>query len=272
VGVRSPFDDPILYDWEYRRRRDDVRFYRTLADERGGPVADLGCGTGRLLVPLIRDGHRVVGLDRSSAMLARAAARLGRLGPAARRRALLVRGDLGALPLAGRFTFAVAAFHTVQHCETDDELLRFFRGARAALVPGGWLAFDTFAPARRFLERRAPSGTTRFRDPATGRPTIYSETHVLDGRVLAMTFRYQPLGRGTDGGRPRAKLASLRHRLLQPREIEALLRRCGLDLVASWGGFDGRPLDPDDEAGEQHVYLARKEHLRAGRRTTRRVA
>ena len=259
--MRSPFDDPTLYDWEYRRRRDDIRFYRTLADERGGPVLDLGCGTGRLLVPLVRDRHRVAGLDLSGAMLARAAARLARLPPAARRRALLVRGDLRALPFKRRFAFAVAAFHTVQHCETDDELRRFFRGARDALLPGGWLAFDTFAPTQRFLERRAPSGTTRFRDPGTGRPTIYSETHVLEGRVLAMTFRYQPLGRRSDGRRLGAKLVSLRHRLLQPREIEALLRRCGLDLIASWGGFDGRPLAPDDESGEQHIYLARKKHL-----------
>ncbi len=264
--MRSPFDDPVLYDWEYRRRRDDLRFYRTLADERGGPIVDLGCGTGRLLVPLLRDGHRVAGLDRSPAMLAGAAARVARLPPAARGRALLVRGDLRALPFARRFAFAVAAFHTVQHCETDEELVRFFRDARAALLPGGWLAFDTFAPTRRFVERRTPSGTTRFRDPRTGRATLYSETHVLDGRVLAMTFRYQRLD--TDGRRSRGKLVSLRHRLLQPREIEALLRRAGLDLVASWGGFDGRPLDLDDEHGEQHVYLARKKQ----RRTTRRVA
>ena len=44
--ARDPFEDALLYDWEYRRRRDDVRFYGTLADERGGPILDLGCGTG----------------------------------------------------------------------------------------------------------------------------------------------------------------------------------------------------------------------------------
>ncbi|HVV49515.1 MAG TPA: hypothetical protein VHO06_07645, partial [Polyangia bacterium] len=129
----------------------------------------------------------------------------------------------------------------------------------AALIPGGWLAFDVFAPTRRFVERRVPSGETRFRDPRSGRPTSYSERHRLDGRVLAMTFRYQPLGRRTDGKRLGARLVSLRHRLLQPREIEALLARSGLDLIARWGGFDGRPLDPDDDRGEQHVYLARSQ-------------
>jgi SAM-dependent methyltransferase len=273
--VRSPFDDPLLYDWEYRRRRDDVRFYRTLADERGGPVLDLGCGTGRLMLPLLRDGHLVVGVDRARPMLDRAAARVARLGADGRRRALLVRGDLRALPFTKRrFSFAVAAFHTIQHCESDAELLQFFRGAADALLPGGWLAFDTFAPTRRFLERRGPSAPTRFRDPQTGRATVYSESHVLDGpidrRVLAMTFRYQPVG----AGGKRARTVSLRHRLVQPREIEALLARAGLTLIASWGSFDGRPLDPDDESGEQHIYLARIEHRdtkRIAKRTTRRV-
>ena len=79
----------MLYDWEYRRRRDDIRFYASLADERGGPILDLGCGTGRLFVPLLRAGHTVVALDRAPAMFSRAAARVRRLATPLRRRALL---------------------------------------------------------------------------------------------------------------------------------------------------------------------------------------
>jgi SAM-dependent methyltransferase len=259
--VRSPFDDAELYDWEYRRRRTDVQFYRTLAGERGGPILDIGCGTGRLLLPLLRDGHTLVGVDRAPAMLERAAARVKRLGPAGRRRALLLRGDLRALPLGPRFAFAVAAFHTVQHCETDADLLRFFRGAAAALLPGGWLAFDTFAPEKRFLDRRGPSGRTRFRDPRTGRPTIYTESHRIepgpDGPILAMTFHYQPVD-ARDRPRGRVRNVSLRHRLVQPTEIQSLLRRAGLPLIASWGGFDGRALARSDDQTEQHIYLAAK--------------
>ncbi len=169
-SVQSPFDDPLLYDWEYRRRRDDVRFYRTLAGERGGPVLDLGCGTGRLMLPLLRDGHVVVGVDRAPPMLTRAAGRVARLRAELRRRALLVRGDLRALPLTqATVLLRGGGVPHVQHCESDAELLQFFRGAAAALVPGGWLAFDTFAPTRRFLERRGPSAPTRFRDPRSGR-------------------------------------------------------------------------------------------------------
>jgi SAM-dependent methyltransferase len=255
--VKSPFDDPVLYDWEYRRRRHDLAFYRMLAGERGGPILDAGCGTGRLLVPLARDGHRVVGLDRAAPMLARAAWRIGRAGAAVRDRVLLARGDLTALPARRRrFALVIAAFHTVQHCESDAALAAFLRAAAAALIPGGWLAFDTFAPSRRFLERTGPSGVTRFRHPRTGRPTAYQEVHTVepgpDGPILAMRFLYRSPGRGGPG-----RALALRHRLFSPADVDRALRRARLTPIAAWSGFDGAPL-ADAAGSEQHVYLARR--------------
>jgi SAM-dependent methyltransferase len=258
--MRSPYEDAVLYDRDYRRRRDDVRFYRTLADERGGPVLDLGCGTGRLMAPLLRDGHTVVGVDVSPTMLAQAAARIGRLRVATRRRALLLRADMRALAFPPRFAFAVSAFHSIQHLYTDADLARFFAGAARALAPGGWLAFDTFAPDARFLARATPPprdrqrrwSTTLFTHPATGRRISYSESYRLVGRVLHMTLHYQPVdARGRRVGRERRVLLS--HRQLEPGEIEKLLAAAGLRLIASWGGFDFRPIDPPTE---QHIFLA----------------
>ena len=260
MSPRDPFDDAVLYDWEYRRRRDDVRFYRTLADERGGPILDLGCGTGRLLLPLVRAGHTVVGLDRAPAMLSRAAARVARLTPRLRRRALLLRGDLRRLPIAGpRFELAVAAFHTVQHLATDRELRAFFAEVARALRPGGWFAFDTFAPDERFLARANAAGDrrwarTRFHHPATGRRLEYSESYRLDGRILTSTFHYRAVGRGQRGA-GRDRRVDLVHRLLEPAEVRRLAGAAGLALIASWGGWDGRPLGPPTE---QHIFLLRR--------------
>lgn len=262
---RDPFEDAALYDWEYRRRRDDVRFYGTLAAERGGPILDLGCGTGRLMLPLLRAGHVVVGIDRAPAMLTRAAARLARLAPRGRRRALLLRADLRHLPVGRRFQLAVSAFHTIQHLATDAELRRFFAGVARALRPGGWFAFDTFAPNAQFLRRAGVGGRrwarSHFRHPATRRRTEYSESYRLDGRLLTTTFHYRSIAPHGGGGRDRR--VGLIHRLIDPREIERLLAGTGLTLIATWGGFDGRPLD---DATEQHVYLARRGTTQQGER------
>src|SRR5687767_5835161 len=87
-----------FYDWENARTlgRRDVPFWRTVALNTGGPLLELGCGTGRISIPLARAGVPIVGIDRSEPMLARARQRVKRakLG----RRVRLVRGDIRFLP------------------------------------------------------------------------------------------------------------------------------------------------------------------------------
>ncbi|HSC28646.1 MAG TPA: methyltransferase domain-containing protein, partial [Vicinamibacterales bacterium] len=87
-----------FYDWENARTlaRRDVAFWQRLAGVQEGPVLELGCGTGRILVPVAKTGASLVGIDRSAPMLARARTRLRRAGLAGRTR--LVRGDIRALP------------------------------------------------------------------------------------------------------------------------------------------------------------------------------
>ena len=185
----------------------------------------------------VRDGHPVVGVDRAPADAGprrrprRAPRRRSCAGGRCWCAAICGRSPSGAGSRSRwrRFTASSTARPTRSCCG-------FFRGrARARCVPGGWLAFDTFAPTRRFLERRGPLGRRRgsaTRAPAGRRST--RETHALDGRVLAMTFRYQPLDAAARRRRP-ASAVSLRHRLLQPREIEALLARRGLDADRELG-------------------------------------
>lgn len=260
AGAREPFVDAALYDWEYRRRRADVTFYRSLARERLGfepaPALDLACGTGRLLVPLLRDGHTVVGIDRAPDMLARAAARVRRLAPSRRGRSLLVRADLRAFTFAPRFGFVVCAFHSVQHLVAQDELVDFFARVRAALVPGGWFAFDVLPPDPAWISRSADRrwARTKFRHPQTGERLVYTTNHVYDERrrVLHMRLYYQPVDAHDRPNGPE-RVVRLSHRQLAPDEVEALLARAGLRLLARYGGFDGRALDA---SADEHVYVA----------------
>src|SRR3954471_10616301 len=97
-GFEGWDDYAPFYDWENARTlgRRDVPFWRNLAVHAGGPVLELGCGTGRIALPLARAGVHVVGIDRSEAMLARARARVSRAAKAGR--IDLVRGDIRFLP------------------------------------------------------------------------------------------------------------------------------------------------------------------------------
>jgi SAM-dependent methyltransferase len=259
AGAIEHFEDAPLYDHDYRRRRVDVQFYRTLAAEHGGPVLDLGCGTGRLMVPLLRDGHTVVGLDRAPAMLAHAAAKVARLSRPARARALLIRADLRHFAFRQRFGFAVAAFHSVQHLVSDRDLLAFLRAARRALEPRGWLAFDVFAPARSFLARDENQrwDRTPFRDPTTGKRLIYTFNHHLDRRrhALLMRMYYLPVDERGRAIGPEI-MRRLCHRQLARGEVRNLVERAGMRVIARWADFTGTPLRRDSDT-EQHSSLAR---------------
>jgi len=259
AGAIEPFRDAALYDWEYRRRRADVAFYRMLADERGGPILDLGCGSGRLAIPLLKHGHQVVGVDLSPSMLARAQARRLRLPAPERRRGLFVRGDLRRLPVGGAFPFIVMAFHTIQHLIEDDELLAVLRAVRQRLTPDGWFAFDVFFPDARWLARPAGRRFDRivFRHPHSGQRTEYSVSHRMDEarRALHMFIHYRPMAASGVVAR-RGRVVRLVHRQLPPDTVADLLKQAGLRIITRWSGFHGEPLD-DPRNSEQHVYLAR---------------
>src|SRR5688572_7685270 len=124
AGSREHYVDAELYDFEYRRRRADVNHYRRLAAElaKGAGVLELGCGTGRVAVPLARDGRTVVGLDRSHQMLLRATQRLRTSGRATQARVSFVRADLRAFALARRFPLVFCAFNTLQHLYTRHDV------------------------------------------------------------------------------------------------------------------------------------------------------
>jgi len=264
AGSREAFADAALYDFEYRRRRADINFYRGLASNRmqfapAGPILDLACGTGRLLLPLLRDGHTVVGLDRSPSMLAAARHRVARLSATRRARCLLLQADLRAFAFRPRFAMAVAAFHSVQHLYGEADLQRFLRATRACLVPGGWFAFDVLPPDPAWIARDPLRrwGRTAFRHPVSAQRLVYTNNHRFDPRrrVLHMRLYYQPLD---DHGRPSGpeQVVRLCHRQLEPALVKTLLARTGFRLLACFGGFDGRPVDQEPGLADEHVYVA----------------
>lgn len=250
AGSSEHYEDAALYDHEYKRRRDDVRWYRALAEkELGKPdgkraILELGCGSGRTLLPLLRDGWRMVGVDASQTMLDRCQARVDRL-PDARARVELVRADFRQVALGRRFALVICPFNAFMHLYTRDDVERFLAVVRAHLAPGGLFAFDVLNPDLAWLSRDPTRrwARTRFRHPRTGKITYYSTSLTYDAalQVAFMRIYYEP----ASGGRTR--MVRLTHRQFFPLELGALLHYNGFTVEAHEGGFDGSALVPESE-------------------------
>src|SRR5579872_6934944 len=142
-----------FYDWENARTlgRRDVAFWRRVALEAHGPVLELGCGTGRVSVPLAKAGVELVGVDRSAAMLARLSRRVSRLRP--RHRLKIVRADIRALPFrSGGFRAVLAPYGMLQSLLNDRDLARVISSVGRVLAPGGLFGIDLVPDVPRWRE------------------------------------------------------------------------------------------------------------------------
>lgn len=269
AGSREHYGDAALYDYEYRRRRADVGFYRELARKRlgeGGRILELGAGSGRVTIPLARAGHEVVALDTSPAMLGKLRARVAALPSAVARRISIVEGDLRDFDVGKKFPLVVAVFNVLEHLYTRVEVDACFRSVARHLAPGGAFAFDVQMPDLAWL-LRDPSkrwAKTRFTDPTTGRAMFYSTNHDYDpvGQIALIRLYYEPV----DGKGP-TKIVKLSQRKFFPAELEALVAHAGLRVVERYGDFAWRPLDG---SAESQVLVCEKAIPRRGNAVSRR--
>jgi len=247
-----------FYDWENARTvgRRDVAFWRGLASRARGAVLELGCGTGRVLVPVARGGVRVVGVDRSVPMLARARRKLARARPRrsarARLRATLVRGDIRDLPCHdGAFGLVMAPYGILQSLTHERDLARTLASVHRVLAPGGLFGIDLVpdVPRWREYERRI---TLRGTGPS-GLPIHLVETVRQDPRRRLTTFDQEFIeGRGRSRT---SRSFSLSFRTVGLPALRRRLEKAGFAVDAVLGDYDGRPWD---DRADTWVVLARK--------------
>ena len=246
-----------LYDTVYADIRDDVPFYVDLARRSGGPVLELGCGTGRVTVPIAASGVEITGLDISPAMLQLAKEKAFASASDLQASSMsLVEGDMREFDLSKQFELAIAPYRSLQSLLTVPEQISTLAAVKAHLEPGGMMAFDMFMPEPSTLvqDQDVAYHLKDLTDPETGvRRVLYQQSaydnlaQVVHARVIIEEL--------DDSGAVAKKLYrefSLRysHRW----EIHHLLTSCGFEDIQVYGGFDCSELD---ETSEDMVWTAR---------------
>jgi SAM-dependent methyltransferase len=228
----------------------DVEWYRRKAREAGGPVLELGAGTGRITLPLARDGVAVHALDADARMLAALRGKVAGEPPEVRDRIAFVEADMRSFELPQRFALVIAPFRAFLHNVTEQDQLACLTRVREHLRSDGAFAFNTFHPSLEFMAQNAgafagvwrargvferPDGGSLVRSEAVRYDTVHQRLQALQ--------RYDEFG--GDGTLVRTSLQRLELAYLYPADIEWLLKGAGFTSIHIAGGFDGRPFAHD---------------------------
>ncbi|HXT68896.1 MAG TPA: class I SAM-dependent methyltransferase [Vicinamibacterales bacterium] len=231
-----------FYDWENSRTmgRRDLRFWEEFARGRGRTL-ELGCGTGRLLIPLARAGAAVAGVDLSSAMLERARVRARRLP--LKRRPAMVRGDITRLPFADRsFARVFAPYGVLQSLLSDSAFDAALSDAARLLPPGGRFGIELIPELTSW---RPYQRQVRFRGKLGGAHVMLVESVRQDRRRGLTIFDEEfTVRRGRSVTRRRFPLS---FRSLPMESVLNRLDAAGFDVEAVQGSYRGGVWTPDSD-------------------------
>lgn len=224
--------------------RQDVQFFVEAATDAGSPVLEVGCGTGRVLIPIARAGVDIVGLDLSPHMLAVCRRRLQEESEAVRGRVRLIEADMRDFDLGSRFTLATIPFRPFQHLLTVEDQLSCLASIRRHLVDDGVLILDLFNPSLDFLVNR-PVGKEIDEEPPFTTP---DGRKVIRWQKTVAIDRFQQVGQyelihyvSHPDGRQERLVQAFPMRYLFRFEAEHLLARAGFTLEHVYADYDKSP-------------------------------
>jgi SAM-dependent methyltransferase len=221
-----------LYDPWSASVTEDVDFYVAEAVRADGPIVELGVGTGRIAVPTVLAGVRVIGVDSSMGMLEVAREYAASTGVEVDLRL----GDMRDPPVEGEFPLVTIPFRSLLHMQTDEDRRAALRAVRALLAPGGRLVFDVFTPAADDIADT--HGRWLEREPGIWERADWDE----ETRTLVLRLR-------SADAESEMSLA-----WLSVAEWRALVEEEGLVVDALYGWFDRTPW----RGGEDSVWVCRR--------------
>ena len=237
----------------------DASFYVDLAKQVGGPVLEIGCGTGRVLLPTARAGIQIHGLDNSRPMLDVLQGKAGRESADVQKRITLHSGDMRDFRLNCTFSLVTSPFRPMQHMFTVADQVAALKSAAAHVAKEGILAFDVFFPKfERLLSRIGEEQLETEWSPAS--ETIirrYYRKDALDkiNQSLSLTFIFRTY---RNGELIREESEPLKMSFYTYPHLRALFLMAELEPIAEYGSFARTPLD---DKAEEMIFLLRSKRV-----------
>jgi len=241
------------YDLIYSQRQDDIPMYLDFAAAVDGPILELGCGSGRVLLPLAQEGHHIVGLDSSSDMLTLAKTKVEQAKLT--HNVTLVEGNLVDFSLQSRFDLIYIPINTFMHCYTQEQQLSCLNCARRHLNTGGRLIIDIYHPDPQSLtecDGRLVCESV-FADETSGNTIQHSYSRRLDRAQQTQRITFVVDETDSSGSMTRVYF-SFRMRFVYRFEMQLLLRTAGYSLENLYGSYD---LEPFESSSEKMIFVAR---------------
>lgn len=238
-----------FYDLDFEDYHDDASFYARLAANHGGDVLELGCGTGRVSVPLAQAGLAVTGVDINEAMLKVARARSKGLSLAYQH------GDMTALDLGRAFDLVIIPLGSVQHLADSDALVDTLQVVARHLGPGGVGVVDVEAPHSDDFEVGPLPVVEHWTKPWQGgtvTKVVAVEPHPGEG-MKWITWHFDVADRE---GRLRRVTAAFSFRTITPAELHLAGRLAGLKVIARFGDYE---FTPYHDGAERLIVLFQRE-------------
>lgn len=236
-------------DYAARNYTHDIPLYVETARESGGPVLEMGCGTGRVLLPIARAGIEIHGIDISEGMLDHLLSTLRAESPGVQELVTLQHGDMQHVHVNRKFALVTAPFRIAQHLITRDDQLRWLRNVARHLAPGGRLLFDVFQPDFKLLAMSSERVEVDRSDNLGRSIRRYARTSAdFSTQTISITMRW--VYREGDDEREESAGSFQFHWYTRP-EIEALLEECGFEILHFWGSFQCEPFN--DQSKDQIV-------------------
>jgi SAM-dependent methyltransferase len=233
----SPYEAPELYDLMFETLDFDLPYWLSVGREAGGPVLDLGCGTGRILLPLLEAGVDADGVDLYVPMLDRARDKAAAKGFRPR----LAAADMSDFSLPRRYARIISAFNAFAHADTPDQQIASLTCARRHLAPGG-----------AFVVHMSYPGPEYWAEPEVRREKDGHRFQMWDDRhkdVIGQCQRSDMEIREFDEAGAAVKVFSFEttQRWVYRYELELLFRLAGFGRWEFFGGFAREPLERPDQ-------------------------